>query len=342
MSSSARTAVDRLKRRRTLMALGIAAPLSRLVGTPCSHAEVASPAWPTRPVSVVVPYPPGGATDISARIIARQMEKRLGQPFVLLNRAGAGGNIGAQSAVGVAPDGHTLLFGTQGLLTVNPYLYSKLSYDIRRDFVTVGLTYDIAHVIVVNPSVPARTLGQFVELAKREPGKLTYGSSGVGGGTHLFAEYFQEQAGIKLLHIPFQGSTPAKADLMGGQIDAMFDAISSVAPQIKTGAVRALAVTSATRHPQLPDVPTISEILLPGFETTTWGAMLVPSATPAPLVTKIAGDLRSVLADGETRELLEATGTSPLPASLDEARRKIDAEDRRWKEVISRGKLRVE
>ncbi|NYT23041.1 tripartite tricarboxylate transporter substrate binding protein [Alcaligenaceae bacterium] len=291
--------------------------------------------WPTRSVNIIVPYPPGGATDISARIISKQMEKHLKMPFVIVNRPGGGGNVGAQAAVNAPADGYTLLFGTQGLLTANPYLYENMTYDIRKDFVPLGLTYDIPHLLVVNKSVPAQTPQEFVSLAKSKPGEMSYGSSGMGGGTHLFAEYFLAESGIDMLHVPYQGSGPAKTDLVGGRIDAMFDALSSIASLVKSGEVRALAVTSANRHPDFPDIPTLSETVQPGFDTTTWGAMLAPVGTPPAIAEQISARLLEVLQDKETQKLLAATGTLALPSTKEETAKKIEEEDTRWKKVIA-------
>lgn len=290
--------------------------------------------WPARPVTVIVPFPPGGVTDITARVVAHQLEKHFGQAFVIDNRGGAGGNIGAAAVARAPADGYTVLYATQGVLTANPFLYKKPGFDVKTDFVPVGLTYENAHVLTVNPNVPAKTALEFVELAKSKPGKLNYGSSGVGGGSHLFMAYFQYATGVNMLHVPYKGGGPAMTDLMAGRVDAMLDSIPSAAGQIKAGSLRALGVSGSKRDPQLPDVPTLAEAGIKDFEAVSWGAIMVPAKTPDDIVARFSQGLKTVMASAETQKMLADKGAAGVPSTAAQAQAKIDSETARWSAVI--------
>ncbi|KQW56609.1 hypothetical protein ASC92_15990 [Variovorax sp. Root411] len=297
-------------------------------------ANAQSSTWPARPVTVVVPFPPGGVTDITARVIAHQLEKKFGVAFVIDNRGGAGGNIGAAAVARAPADGYTVLYATQGVLTANPFLYKKPGFDVKADFVPVGLTYENAHVLTVNPEVPAKTAPELVGLAKSKPGKLNYGSSGVGGGSHLFMAYFQYVTGTEMLHVPYKGGGAAMTDLMAGRVDAMLDSIPSAAGQIKAGSLRALGVSGSKRDPQLPDVPTLAEAGIKGFEAVSWGAIMVPAKTPPDILVKFSQGLKEVMASAETQKMLADKGATGVPSTAAQAQARIDSETARWSAVI--------
>lgn len=290
--------------------------------------------FPNRPITLIVPFPPGGVTDITARIVAQALEKQMGTTIVVENRGGAGGNIGAALVARSKPDGYTLLYGTQGILAANPYLYKSINFDVQKDFVPVGLTYETAHMLVVRPDLEAKTAQQFIDLAKASPGKLVYGSSGVGGGSHLFMEYFQYSAGIKLLHAPYKGGGPALTDLLGGRLDAMLDSIPSAAAQIKAGKLRALGVSGAKRDADFPDVPTLAEAGLKDFAAVSWGAVMAPTGTPDAVVQKVSEGLRKALEDPNTQKLMAERGASVHPSTPEQAAERIKQDQARWSEVI--------
>ena len=262
-------------RRRHLLIAGLAAPsLAR------AQAGTAAAWVPSRPVRFVVPFPAGGATDVAARILAERLTETLGQPVVVENRTGSSGNIGTENVVRSAPDGHSLLMGTSGALTVNPLLFPNLGFDPAKDLAPVSLAFTTDNALVVNPNMPAKTVAEFLALARSRPGAFSYGSAGAGSSTHMAAELFRLAAGIQVLHVPYRGSAPALNDTVAGNVQFMVDQLASCIGQVQAGRVRALAVTGPRRSPLLPDVPTMAEAGLPGAENTSWGAVLVPAGTP--------------------------------------------------------------
>ena len=264
-------------------------------------ANAQTPAYPTKPIRLVVPFPAGGATDILAREVAKHLTETWGQSVVVDNRPGAGGNIGSELVAKSPPDGYTLEMGTVGTHAINASLYSKMPYDHVKDFVPVILVAGVPNVLVVNPSVPVNSVQEFIAYAKANPGKLNFASSGSGTSIHLSGELFKVMAGVQMTHVPYKGSAPALQDLLGGQVQLMFDNLPPSLPQIKAGKLRALAVTSATRAPALPDVPTVAEAGLPGFEASSWFGVLAPAGTPPAIVAKLHGALMTVMKDPGVR-----------------------------------------
>ncbi|CCN20200.1 Bug family tripartite tricarboxylate transporter substrate binding protein [Bordetella bronchiseptica] len=313
-----------------------------LAASALAPALAATQAFPSQPITLVVPFPPGGVTDITARIVAQALEKKIGANIVVENRGGAGGNIGASVVARAKADGYTLLYGTQGVLAANPYLYKSINFDVQKDFTPVGLTYETAHMLVVRPDLPARTTEEFITLAKASPGKLVYGSSGVGGGSHLFMEYFQHSAGIKLLHAPYKGGGPALTDLLGGRLDAMLDSIPSAATQVKAGKLRALGVSGAQRDPEFPDVPTLAEGGAKDFAAVSWGAIMAPAGTPDDVVRKLSLALSQAIDEPGTRKLMAERGASVNPSTPEQAAQRIAQDQQRWSTVIREAGISAE
>ncbi len=257
------------------------------LAAPCAFAQTAAN-YPSKPIRIVVPFPAGGTTDILARAVANEMQKAWGQAVVVENRAGAGGNIGSDVVAKSTPDGYTLLVGAVSPQAINVTLYPRLPYDVMRDFAHVTLIAAVPNVLEVNPSVPVKTVKELIALAKSRPGKLTYASSGSGTSIHLSAELFKTMAGVDMLHIPYKGSAPAITDLISGQVNLMFDNLPSSLAQIKEGKLRAIDVTTLKRSLALPDVPTIAESGLPGYDASSWFGMHAPAGTPTDIVHKLS------------------------------------------------------
>jgi tripartite-type tricarboxylate transporter receptor subunit TctC len=272
-----------------------------------------SPLWaqdyPTRPVSVIVAQPPGGGTDIIARIIAQQLSVQLGQPFVVENRAGAGTVVGTAAAANAAPDGYTLLTGLSANMAVNPSLFAHLTYDPIRDFTPVGMLAEFPFVVVVNNNFAAHSIKDLIAMAKAKPGEINFASAGNGTGQHLSTELFELETGIKMTHVPYRGAAPAYTDIMSGQTPVFFDNLSSALGQIKGGSVRALAVTGKERSPLLPDVPTVAESGYPGYNAVGWGAIFVPNGTPQPIVDKLNATIAKAVTLPEVKKQFEEQGT---------------------------------
>jgi len=243
--------------------------------------------YPSKPIRLICPFPPGGAVDIASRALAHELTQSLGQPVTVDNRPGAGGNIGAEITAKSAPDGYTLLMTTSGIMAINPALYSKVPFDALKDFTPVSLVVSLNNVLVVNPGLPYKSVKDVIAAAKANPGKLTYASSGNGTSIHLSGELFKSMTGVDMLHIPYKGSAPAVTDLLAGQVNMMFDNIPSSLPHIRAGKLRALAVTGAKRSPLLPDVPTIAEAGVPGYESYVWFGVVAPAGTPGSIVQRL-------------------------------------------------------
>jgi tripartite-type tricarboxylate transporter receptor subunit TctC len=265
---------------RTLAAVALAATAF------AAHAQ----AYPTRPIKLICPFPPGGAVDIASRAIAAELSKTIGQPVTVENRPGAGGNVGGAEAARSAPDGYTLFMTTSGIHAINPVLYSKMQFDPNKDLAPVAALVSLSNVLVVHPAVKANSVADVIALAKAQPKGLTYASSGSGTSIHMSAELFKQLTKTDIIHIPYKGSAPAVTDLLGGQVNMMFDNIPSSLPHIKSGKLRALATTGARRDPALPDLPTVAEAGVPGYEAGVWFGLAVPAGTPKDIVSKISAE----------------------------------------------------
>ena len=305
-------------------------------------AGVSAQDYPSRPVTLIVPYAAGGGNDVMARIVAEKMSKSLGQQIVIENKGGAGGSIATRQVAKAAPDGYTLGLGGTGTHAINPTLYPNVGYDPRKDFAPVGLIATSALVVLVNTTVPVKTIGELIALAKRDPGKLNYASAGVGSGIHLGAELFATMAGVKLTHIPYKGSSPALTDLIGGHVAIYFSSLPPAIALIKEGKVRALAVTGPARSPLLPDLPTVAEAALPGYESVLHYGIVAPAGTPRPIVNKLNAAMQAALAEPEVRERIIADGAEPLPGTPEDYATDIDREETKWSKVVKVSGAKVE
>lgn len=298
---------------------------------PLAHAQSD---WPTKPVRVVVPFPAGGTTDIVGREISERLAKAFGQPFIVDNKAGASGNIGVENVVRSAPDGYTLVVGAPQTLTINPQLFKSLPFDPQRDLAPIVVIASVPNVLVVTNSLPVKTPQELIAYAKAHPGKLNYGSSSIGGTPHLSAELFKSMTGTDIVHVPYKGSAPAVQDLMGGQIEMMFDNLPAGLPLIRAGKVRALAVTTTARTPAAPDLPTLNESGVPGFDSQGWFALLAPAGTPPAILERINREVNAILATPEFRERLERVGAVPVGGTIADFRNRLRDESERWGKVI--------
>jgi tripartite-type tricarboxylate transporter receptor subunit TctC len=297
-------------------------------------ASAGAQTFPSHAVTLTVGFAPGGGTDTAARIVAQQLSQNIGQPVVVENRAGAGGNIAAQHIATAAPDGYTIHLSSVGPLTVAPHLMKSLPYDPKRDIAPITMGVMFPNVFVVPASSPAKTLAEFVALAKEKPGRMTYASSGVGGAGHLAGELFKQRAGIDLVHVPYKGGAPAMTDLLAGRVD-MYPAVPSTAEQhIAAGQLRALAATGATRSPTMPDVPTVAESGYPGFEATNWYAFVAPGRTPPEILDYWNRELVKVLQDPRVHADLARHGLDPAPGTREALARYIDSETQKWGKVV--------
>src|SRR5436305_5834627 len=283
--------------------------------------------YPSRPITLIVPYAAGGGNDLMARSAAEKMSKTLGHQIVIENRGGAGGSIATRAIAKAAPDGYTLGLGGTGTLAINPTLYGNVGYDPRKDFAPVGLIATSALVVCVHPALSARSIGELIALAKTQPGKLNYASAGTGSGIHLGTEYFATMAGIKLTHIPYKGSGPALTDLVGGHVAVYFSSLPPALALVKEGKVRALAVTGAKRSPIFPDLPTVAEAALPGYEAVLHYGIVAPAGTPQSIIDKLGAALRTAVTSEELRSRLADDGAEPLATTPAEYAADIDAEE---------------
>ena len=302
----------------------------------------AQTAYPSRIVTLVVPFPPGGGSDTGARIIAEQLGKRWGQTVVIDNKGGAAGQIGADLVAKARPDGYTLLLGNIGTQAINPSLYPKMSYNPDTAFAPISLLAELPLAMMVNPAVPASTAAEFIALARSRPGQLSYSSSGAGGAPHLAAEMFKEQTGSFILHVPYRGGGPAIADLLAGHVQLSFMTVLEASAHIKAGKLRALAVTGSKRVPALPDVPTLSEKLLPGFNAISWLGLLAPAGTPQVIVDKIAADVRSILSEEPVKARFVSLGGVPRTTTPQEFSQLIAEDRRRYAQIIRDRKISAE
>ena len=297
---------------------------------------------PTRPVTLTVGFAPGGGTDTAGRIVAKKLSENIGQSVVVENKAGAGGNIAAQHAATSAPDGYLIHLSSVGPLTVAPAMSKNLPYDPKKDLAPLTLGMMFPNVFVVHPTVPAKTLAEFVALAKQKPGELNYASSGIGGAAHLAGELFKQRAGIDLVHVPYKGGGPAMADMLGGRV-SMYPAVPSTSrPHVQAGKINAIATTGNRRTPVMPDVPTVAEQGYPGFEATNWYAFVISSKAPKEIQQYWQRELVKALKDPEVVKALNEQGLEPAPSTPEELARLIDTETEKWGKVVRDAKITAE
>ena len=303
---------------------------------------VSAQQWPTRPVKIIVPFPPGQGADIITRIIAERLAPALGQQIIVDNRPGAGAALGTEMGAKSAPDGYTLLNGGSAALAINPHLYKKLAYDTPRDFVPVTQLVDIAMVFVVNPSLAVHSIQDLTNLAKRRPGEVTYGSSGNGSTSHLVAAALASRAGLSLTHVPYKGAVPALMDLMAGQVMLVADTPPTTLPHIKSKKIRPIATSMIKRIPQLPDVPTVDEQGIQGFNLNTWSSIVAPMGTPAPILDMLNTEIRKILAQPDVQKRLVDMGFIAVGSSREEFSRFLTAEYASWARIVQSSGAKVE
>ena len=308
------------------LSLGIALAPSMLL---------AQDSWPARPITFVVPYGAGGYTDLVGRLTARYVEKALGKPVIVDNRAGAGGIVGTQAIANAAVDGYMFCVCSIGAISIAPFdPNQKVGYDPLRDLAPVGIVSSISQVVIVNKDLPVKTLAEFVSYAKANPSKLNYGSSGAGGRTHYSVELFQARTGIKVVHIPFKGGAPSTAAVVSGEVDFSFANITDALPQVQAGSVRGLAVTSLERSPHLPDLPTVHEAVLPDFVVETWNGIMAPSKTPEPIIRRLSETLIMMADDPEVKDIMRKAGADTVKTTPEQYRAQIVREIAQWKPLI--------
>jgi tripartite-type tricarboxylate transporter receptor subunit TctC len=301
----------------------------------------AQESYPSRPVRFILPFPPGGGTDILGRLIAERLAASLGQPVVTENRGGAGGNVGAEAAARSSPDGYTIVLCAPSL-AISPSLYSKLNYDPVKDFAPVSLVATVPNVMITHPSVPAQTLQEFIAHARARPGAMNFGSGGNGTSNHLAGELFNIVTGAKLVHIPYKGVNLAMQDVLSGQIHLVVIGIPAAAPHIRAGRLRALAVITPQRTAALPEVPTVAEAGLKDFEVTTWYGVLAPAGTPRAVIARLNGELVKIMHAPDVKERLAATGTDPRTSTPEEFAAYLKQEIAKWGEVVRKANLKAD
>ena len=316
-----------------------------IIGALAVAASLAMPAnaqeWPTRQVNLIVPFSAGGTTDLFGRLLSQHMHAKFGQPFIVENRAGAGGNLGAGAVAKAAPDGYTFLVGTVSTHAINPFLYSKLPYDTVKDFQPVSLIARLPNILVVHPSLPVKNVAELIAYLKANPDKLSYGSSGAGTSIHLAAELFKIKTGTTMTHVPFRSSGDIMNNLTGGHINLAFDNITLAWPQVKAGNLRALAVSSTERSAIAPDVPTVADTI-PGFDATSWHGVFAPAGTPKPIVDKMAAEMKRILELPEVKEKLFELGAVASPMTPEDFVKFIDGERAKWADVVKASGARID
>jgi tripartite-type tricarboxylate transporter receptor subunit TctC len=314
--------------------------LAAILAVACIPAAVQAQAYPTKPIRLVVPYSPGGGADNAARIIAARLTTTLGQTVVIDNRPGGSGMIGAQAVAQAAPDGYTVLYDASAF-AVNPAL-RKMAFDPAKDLVPVSLAVTVPNIFVVPPSAPYKTVQEFVDHARKHPGEMTYASYGAGSAAHLIGELLKNQAGIDLLHVPYKGGAPALTDLMGGQVNSYFANAASSIGYVKSGKLRALAVTSAKRMATLPDVPTLAESGFKNFEVLEWNGVFVPKGTSKEIVDRLSREIRAATMDPDTRQKLQGLGVDPIGSSPEAFSSFVQSEMSRWSALVKSNKITVD
>jgi tripartite-type tricarboxylate transporter receptor subunit TctC len=311
-----------------------------VAGVPGS--ALAADVYPSKAIRMVVPFPPGGTTDILARVAGQKLTEALGQQVIIDNRAGAGGNIGTELVAKSPPDGYTLLTDPGSTLTINPSLFSKLPFDTLKDFAPVTILAAVPNVLVVHPSLPVKNVKELIALAKSKPGQLNYASTGAGQSTHLSMELFKTLAGVDIAHIPYKGSSPALTDLLGGQVPMMFDNMPSSLPHVKAGKLRALAVSTLKRSPALPQLPTVAESGLPGFEVSVWFAVLAPAGTPREIVQRLNGALVKALQSPDVKQRLADQGAEPVGNTPEQFTAVLQRDLVKWAKVVKDANVKLD
>ena len=307
----------------------------------CGCSSAFAQSYPTKPIRMIVAYPPGGGTDIVGRMMAQKMSENFAQTVVIDNRGGAAGSIGSEIVAKSAPDGYTILMGNVAPNAINVSLYAKLGYDPVRDFEPVSLVASTPNILVVHPTLAVKTVSDLIALAKAKPGTLNYPSAGLGSSSHLAGELLDSIAGVKMVHIPYKGGGPALTDLLGGQMQLMFATMPAAMPHVRSGKLRAVAVTSAKRSQAMPELPTIGETLK-GYEASTWYGVLAPARTPRPIVTKLHGEIVKILGVAETRDKLLLQGFEPVGGTPAEFGAYIKSEIEKWGKVVKAAGIRAE
>ncbi len=297
--------------------------------------------WPAKPVRIVVPFAAGGTTDITARVIADELTKALKQSFIVDNKGGAGGNVGASEVARAAPDGYTFLMGTPGTQAINQFLYPKMPYDTAKDFAPVSFVVRVPNVLVAHPSVGAKSLKELIAIAKQKPGALSYGSPGNGTTGHLSTELFKSRAGIFVTHIPYRGSGPMLLDLMSGQLQMAIDNLPSAMPHIKAGKLVALGVTGSQANAQLPDVPAIASVL-PGYAAESWFVLMAPANTPAAIVSRVSSEVDKILKKPDVIERFKGLGAEPVGGTPEQLGQFISAETTKWSQVVKASGAKID
>jgi tripartite-type tricarboxylate transporter receptor subunit TctC len=323
--------------------IGLTTPFLVVLLATLQCAGAFAQSYPLKPIRLVVPYPAGGPLDIMARAIGQKLTEAWSQPVLVDNRAGAGGNIGADLVAKSPADGYTLLMGAVATHAINPTLYGKLPYDPVKDFAPVALVAQVPNILVVNPAVPAKSVRELIELARARPGYLNFGSGSTGSTGHLAGELFNTMAGVKMVHIPYKGGAPAMADLLAGQVQLMFDNLANALPNVKAGRLRALAVTTLARSPAMPELPTVAESGLPGFDLTTWFGVMVPAGTPPEIVAKLNAEIVRALNANDMRERLAKMGAeAPVNNTPDRFAAFIRTEAAKYAQVVKDSGAKVE
>jgi tripartite-type tricarboxylate transporter receptor subunit TctC len=319
--------------------------MRKLIGAMAVLMALAAPAgaqeWPTKQVNLIVPFSAGGTTDLFGRLLAQHMHQKFGQPFIVENRAGAGGNLGAGAVAKAAPDGYTFLVGTVSTHAINPFIYNKLPYDTVKDFQPVSLIARLPNILVVHPSLPVNNVNELIAHLKANPDKLSYGSSGVGTSIHLAAELFKIKTGTTMTHVPFRSSGDIMNNLTGGHINLAFDNITLAWPQVKADRLRALAVSSTERSAIAPDVPTVADTT-PGFEATSWHGVFAPAGTPKPIVDKMAAEMKRILELPDVKDKLFEIGAVASPMTPEDFAKFIDGERAKWADVVKAAGVKVD
>ena len=322
-------------KRHALRTLACAAAFATLGGSAWAQA------WPAKPISLIVPFPAGGTTDVLARALGQELAKSLGQPVIVENKPGAGATVGADYVAKAKADGYTLLMGAVHH-TIATSVYKKLAYDFEKSLAPITTVALVPNVLVVNPQLPAKTVAELLALAKAQPGKLTYGSNGTGTGQHLIGAQLEGMAGVQLLHVPYKGSGPLTTDLLGGQINMSFDTITPVLPHIQGGKLRALAVTTAKRSAALPDVPTLDEAGLKGFDMGTWFGMLAPAGTPKDVLARLNADMVKIIHSPEFRKKMGDIGADPIGDTPEQMARLIRDDTARFAKLVQEAKVSID